>query len=135
MLPFQTSLELHEQEQRIRKVLGLEKGHLPKVDIDGLRKYHCFLATNLKMPFDAQYTDEADANRQIEYFQVKVLSVIAPDEKLDEEYHGLICRVGVEDREMDVPLVDLEVGEENANFQLIEDYWYWIWNWRFDPII
>ena len=34
-----------------------------------------------------------------------------------------------------MPLVELEVENDQSNAELIEDYWYWFWNWRFDPQI
>ena len=34
------------------------------------------------------------------------------------------------DAELALPLVELEVVENEANFQLVEDYWRWFWNWQ-----
>jgi hypothetical protein len=31
---------------------------------------------------------------------------------------------------VNLPLTELKVPEDTADFQLIEDYWFWFWNWR-----
>jgi hypothetical protein len=124
-----------DQEQRVRAALGLEKGPLPKVAIQWLRKYHAHLAGKLSLPFRAQHNEETGLFGQAAYSEVEVVALVDPDKSATDEYHGLVCKVRKADREMEVPLVDLEVDEENPNFRLIEDYWYWIWNWRFDPRI
>jgi hypothetical protein len=129
-------VELHEQEQRIAIALGLDKGPLPNVGIEWLRKYFKYLAANLAFPFEAQHTEEIGYYRQPAYSQVQVIALLDPDKNPgQDEYSGLICRILKVEQEIEVPLVDLEVDEEHPNFQLIEDYWYWIWNWRFDPRI
>jgi hypothetical protein len=128
-------LEVHDQEHRIRAILGLEKVPLPKVKIEWLQKYYKYLAANLTLPFDAQYTEELDLNRKPAYSQVQVIAILDPGENTAREDSGLICLVRKAEQEMEVPLVDLEVEDEHANYQLLEDYWYWIWNWRFDPRI
>jgi len=133
-LPIQL-LELHDLEHRIRSILGLEKGPLPKVKIEWLQKYYKYLAANLALPFEAQHTEEIGFYRQPSYSQVKVIALLDPGENPAREDSGLICLVRKAEQEIEVSLVDLEVEEENFNYQLIEEYWYWIWNWRFDPRI
>lgn len=128
-------IKVHEQEQRIRTALGLNNGPLPKVGIEWLRKYYVHLAANLILPFDCQHTEEVGLYQQPMYAKAKVLLLLDPDKHSVDEYSGLVCRIQKEDKEMEVPLVDLEVDETGTNFQLMEDYWYWIWNWRFDPHI
>ncbi|MGA2059374.1 MAG: calcium-binding protein [Thermoguttaceae bacterium] len=129
------SPEEQAQELRIRTALGLNKGPLPNVEVEWLRKYYEYLAANLSLPFDARYAEEGDYYRKPAYHQVKVLALLDPDKNPGREYNGLICRTHATDREIEVPLVDLEIEADNPNFQIIEDYWYWIWNWRFDPRI
>jgi hypothetical protein len=129
-------MELHDQERRIRIALGLEKGHLPNVGIEWLRRYFKYLAANLSFPFEAQLTEEIGYYRQPAYTSVKVLAMVDPDKiPAEQEYFGLFCKVLKAGQETEVPLVDLEVDENNQNYRLLEDYWYWIWNWRFDPRI
>ncbi len=128
-------LEVHDQEHRIRSILGLEKGSLPKVKIEWLQKYYKYLAASLTLPFEARYTEEIGFYRQPAYSQVKVIAILDPGENPVREDSGLICLVRKAEQEIEVSLVDLEVEEEHANYQLLEDYWYWIWNWRFDPRI
>jgi hypothetical protein len=129
------SPEEQAQEFRIRTALGLDNGPLPNVEIEWLRKYYEYLVANLSLPFEAQYVEESDFYRKPVYHQVQVLALLEPDKNPGQEYHGLICRTHATDREIEVPLVDLEIESDNPNFQNIEDYWYWIWNWRFDPRI
>ncbi len=100
-----------------------------------MRKYYEFLTRNLSLPFQAQHTEETGIYGQPAYSQVEVVAFLDPEKNPAEEYLGLICKVRKVDREMEVPLVDLEVDEDNRNYRLLEDYWYWIWNWRFDPRI
>lgn len=133
--PFAQINELHQQEYRIRIALGLEKGPLPKVKFEWLQKYCEYLAAHLSFPFEAQHTEEIGSYRQPSYSQVKVVAILTARNDPAQEYSGLICMVIKAEQEIEVPLVDLEVDEQNPNFQLIEDYWYWIWNWRFDPQI
>jgi hypothetical protein len=129
-------VDLQSQEKRIKTALGLEKGPLPNVGIEWLRRYFKYLIANLAFPFDAQHTEEIGYYRQPVYSQVKVVALVDPDKNpAQDEYSGLICRILKAAQEIEVPLVDLEVEEDNSNFQLLEDYWYWIWNWRFDPRI
>jgi hypothetical protein len=129
------SPEEHEHELRIKTALGLDKGPLPNVEIEWLRRYYTYLAANLSLPFDAQHAEESSIYRQAVYFPVKVVAILDPGNDPGQEYFGLICKVIKADQEIEVPLVELEVEEENSNFELVEDYWYWIWNWRFDPRI
>jgi hypothetical protein len=63
-----------------------------------------------------------------------VIALIPPDPHSTAD-HDLLCRVRRGDKEINVPLVDVEIQETTPNSLLIEDYWYWIWNWRFDPQI
>jgi hypothetical protein len=128
-------LATQDQEARIRAVLGLSRGPLPKVNAEWLRKYHRFLAAELTFPFQARYSEEISANREPFVSEVEVFALVHPDEMPEIERTALLCRVLRDVQEEEVPLVDLEVDEDHPNSQLLEDYWYWIWNWRFDPRI
>ena len=124
-----------DQEGRIRAALGLTRGPLPKVKTEWLLNYHRYLASKLKFPFAARYTEELAANREPAVSSVEVFALVDPGELPDSESTALLCRVRWDLQERRVPLVDLEVDADHPNFQLLEDYWYWIWNWRFDPRI
>lgn len=43
---------------------------------------------------------------------------------------GIFCKTGKGRCEVNLPLTDLYLPEEDRAFQMIEDYWYWFWNWR-----
>lgn len=123
-----------DQLGRIRGALGLRGGELPRVEINGLRRYYQHLRTHLVFPFLARYPDIAAAPR-LHAEVATITALIDPDTLLDPENLGLVCRALCESQAIMVPLVDLELGEGHPNHQLIEDYWYWYWNWRFDPRI
>ncbi|MGW8257271.1 MAG: calcium-binding protein [Thermoguttaceae bacterium] len=108
---------------------------LPKVEIEWLRKYFAFLTNKLAFPFPAHYTEENSIYQPPSYLSVEVIELIEPENKHKQTFFGLFCRARKADGEIEVPLVDLEVKDDNPNFQYLEDYWYWIWNWRFDPRI
>jgi hypothetical protein len=125
----------NQQEGRIRKILGLTGGALPKADIKWLRKYYDYLAAALDFPFDAQYVED-NSGCQVISSSGTVVSLIDLGSDPSIEQRGLVCRAWKGQQQVvDVPLVDLEVGDESPNYQLLEDYWFWFWNWRFDPRI
>jgi hypothetical protein len=125
----------NRQEARIRQVLGLTGGVLPKADFEWLRKYYDYLAAKLCFPFDAQYVEE-NGGCQVSVSSGTVVALIDPGSDPSIEQRGLVCSAWKGQQQVvDVPLVDVEVDEENPNYQLLEDYWFWFWNWRFDPHI
>jgi hypothetical protein len=124
---------VHEQESRLRFIFELERGPLPKINAQWLRKYHAHLSSKLLFPFHARYTEDSSGAAEPIVYPVEVFGLVSPEEIQDIEETGLLCRVLKDISEDEVPLVDLELAEDHPNFQLLEDYWYWIWNWRFDP--
>lgn len=122
-----------EQERRICIALGLAQGPLPEVQRRWLERYYRYLAANLSFPFDAEYVEDVLYNQIAS--AIAVIGLIDPEEHTKHEELGLLCRARKDSREIDVPLVDVEVNEESPNYRLAEDYWYWFWNWRFDPQI
>jgi hypothetical protein len=124
----------NDQESRIRAALGLAHGPLPKVRGEWLHRYYEYLAANLSLPFDAEYTGEISRYRQIAS-AITVVALIDPDGHARHEEFGLACRAHRGTQEIEVPLADVELKEHTPNYRLVEDYWYWFWNWRFDPQI
>ncbi len=120
------------REKRIRAALGLPHGPLPKVERRWLCGYYAHLALKLSIPFTAQYTGEGSGARPL---TVAVADLLDPEETSTAEADGLICVADDASGRRELPLVDIEVDIEHANYQLLEDYWYWFWNWRFDPRI
>lgn len=117
------------REKRIRAALGVPRGALPQVEGRWLRVYYEHLTGKLAMPFSALYTGEGGARPAV----VTVTALLDPDRTADAD--GLFCVVDENGGGQDLPLVDIEVDVDHANFQLLDDYWYWFWNWRFDPRI
>lgn len=130
---FSQVLATQDQEARIRKALGLNRGPLPKIKAEWLQRYHEYLSAELKFPFFARYVEETSPNREPVAHDAEVFALVHPSEMAELENTALLCRIMRNVCEEEVPLVDLEVDDAHPNFQLLEDYWYWIWNWRFDP--
>ncbi len=122
------------QEQRIRQALGITGGPLPEVQTEWLRKYYHYLRDRLRVPFEAQYAQDA-VGQSSKISTITVIGLVDPDQHGRHEEAGLLCRARRGAEEIEVPLVDVELAETSPNSQWIEDYWYWFWNWRFDPRI
>jgi hypothetical protein len=118
-----------QQKDRILAVLGMSGGQLPTVDDESLQKYYRYLSANLSFPFTAHYP-EPTSPREEELHRCEVLELIDPTRYISDDFSGVFCRTRKGDFEVNLPLVELEVPQDSANFQLVEDYWYWFWNWR-----
>ena len=128
--PFNTN----ERERRIRAILGISSGPLPKVETKWLNRYYDHLAPNLLLPFDAEYAEDIPGYRQL-VTPITVFALVHPDEHGEHDRFGLRCRALRGTQEIELPLSDVELTDDSSNSRLIEDYWYWFWNWRFDPSI
>ena len=124
----------NDQEGRIRAALGLANGPLPKVRGVWLRRYYEYLAARLALPFEAECPEDVSPYQQV-FSVITVHALLHPDGCSKHEESGLLCRAQRGTQDVEVPLADVELDENAANYQLIEDYWYWFWNWRFDPQI
>ena len=123
------------QEGRIRTVLGITAGALPKVEVAWLYRYYEHLLAQLVLPCEARYTGDLGALRQLPRC-ITALGLVDPTEHATCEKSGILCQARHEGSDLlELDLVDLAVDETSPNFQAIEDYWYWFWNWRFDPQI
>jgi hypothetical protein len=123
-----------DRDGRIRAILGLRGGLLPKVEPRWLRRYYEHLAARLSLPFAAQYVGELGRSQPIA-FLVTVVALLEPDNTSGECGDGLMCAAQNGDQRLELSLVDVEVEPDHPNFQFLDDYWYWFWNWRFDPRI
>lgn len=117
------------QAERIMAVFGVSSGGPPRVGEETLACYHRYLSRNLVLPFTAYYPEPTSAAEKTE-FCCAVAELLDPTQYLGDEFDGIFCRACKGNFEVNLPLMELHLPEDNPNFQLIEDYWYWFWNWR-----
>jgi hypothetical protein len=117
------------QKARILTALGLSGNRLPQVDDKNLARYYEYLAKNLSLPFRAHYPEPTTPLEEITH-SCTVLELLDPAKYVSDEFSGIFCKTRKGKYEVNLPLVELEVPQDDPNFQLIEDYWYWFWNWR-----
>jgi hypothetical protein len=115
--------------ERIRAAVGPVVGGLPSVDEKTLARYAAYLSANLSLPFSAYYPQPNGAREEIE-FRCEVVEVLDPARHVGDEFDGLFCKIRKGTFEVNLPLRELYMPEENANRQLIEDYAFWFANWR-----
>jgi hypothetical protein len=124
-----TSLEA-EQRRRVFAALGLRDDRLPPVSEELLARYHKYLSENLSFPFRARYPEPTTAAEEAE-FECTVLELLDPSKHIGDDFDGIFCKTRKGKYEVNLPLVELEVSQDDPNFQMIEDYWYWFWNSRY----
>jgi hypothetical protein len=117
------------QRDRIIAVLGLTDHGVPRVGEKTLARYHKYLSANLSLPFVAYYPEPTNAQERTQ-FRCNVVELLDPAEWLGDEFDGLFCKTRKGKFEVNLPLVELHLPEDDPNFQLIDDYCYWFWNWR-----
>ena len=117
------------QKQRILAVLGINNDHLPLVDEKMLIRYFEYLCGNLSFPFTAHYPEPTTSLKEVQY-KCTVLELLDPSNHVGAEFDGIFCITRKAGLEVNRPLVELEVSQDNPEFQIIEDYWYWFWNWH-----
>lgn len=114
------------REDRILSVFGLRNGgRVPPVSRTTLLAYCKFLRDRLSMPFEAEHYSVHSRTAH----RVTVVDLLSPTQPDAETSRGLVCLARCGDRVLRLPLVDLEVSENDPKFHLIEDYWFWAWNW------
>jgi hypothetical protein len=118
-----------DRRGRILAALGPLGEHFPSVDEETLARYYKYLAAKLSFPFAACYPAPTSALEEQQQ-RCSVLALLDPSKGVCDEFDGIFCKTRKGRYEINLPLVELEVPEDDANFQLIEDYWYWFWNWR-----
>ena len=113
------------EDDRIRLVFGLPShAPLPKVSKDALAKYHEYLLGKLSFPFQALYAETVPPVEQI----VRYVSVVGLSDNANRRQYGLFCKVELGDREVELPLAEMGLREDDPNRQLVDDYLYWLWN-------
>lgn len=118
------------QEDRIRRVFGLEaEALLPSVNDRTLGAYFDFLIASLAMPFDALYCPIGGKTRRLIHY-IRVLELTDPRRGGNHSLHGLSCMAQNAKDNLNLPLSELGVRDDNPNCQLIDDYAYWFVNWR-----
>lgn len=123
------SLAANDRASRISMALGTTFGTLPNVDSKTLRKFYECLAENLSFPFVAECHGQVGLSGE-RIRTVLVVDLIDPLKNIKDDFGGIYCKARIDGGALDLPLAELEVPEDDANFWLIEDYWYWFWNWR-----
>ena len=129
LAPVSDAIAANRQKERIRVALGLRSDRLPQVNEETLSRYYDYLSANLLLPFAAYYPEPKNS-QEVREFHCEVLELIDPAKFLGDEFDGIFCKTRKEAYDLNLPLIDLHLPEDNPNFQLIEDYWYWFWNWR-----
>lgn len=120
-------LTVSTTEDRIRAILGVRNGSaLPKVNAATMLTYYRYLLSRLILPCGARYSSDADGTISL----VTVTGLVDPQMMPSDIRTGLCCMAQHRNQPEILPLVDVEVGHDCPNFQLLEDYWFWLWNWR-----
>lgn len=120
-------LSADEPDDRIRMVFGLTTDDpLPKADEQTQRQFLDYLKAHLSFPFKADYWP-ASGSGPCKGGEVRVLDFANPP--LDRK-EGILCKAQRGKREFLVPLEGLFIGDDDANFQIVEDYTHWLFEVR-----
>jgi len=123
-------LDLKDQDDRIRMVFGLTSNDpLPDVDDKTLLTYSRYLAKNMAFPFDVEHFEETGPF-QGQRHVITVVGLLDPDEYECDEMYGVICEGRTGKREIQIPLGEFEVDENNPRLRILADYCSWFWNYR-----
>jgi hypothetical protein len=120
---------LAQPKDRLRAVFEVGDGPLPEVGKETLQSYYDYLTFHLSFPFRARYPELIGLHEEI-LQTVTVVDMLDPTKNLDCESLGIVCKARQGKQVVELSLADLEVEEDDPNYQLVEDYWYWFWNWR-----
>jgi hypothetical protein len=116
-------LSMDNQDDRIRAVFGLTTDDpLPEDTRDSQQTYFTHLKAHLKFLFAARFNDQAQRRMR------NVMVVGMCDEFPVDESYGVMCNVMSRDEKAEIPLSELEVDEEDRNYQTVDDYTYWFVN-------
>src|SRR5262249_49743301 len=117
-----------DEDDRVRIALGLTSDDpLPEVDEDTLLTYHHYLAAHLAFPFEATFSEETGPLQNTSH-ALTVLGLLDADDC--DGMYGLMCQGRQGQRQVELPLGELEVKKGDPNRQLAEDYSSWFWNYR-----
>jgi hypothetical protein len=115
------------EDIRIRRVFALaESDPIPRVSQDTLLKYREFLEAALSFPFQALYAETTAPVRRL----FRCVLVLGLSETTNRRASALMVRVQKAQGEIEIPLAELGVREDDPNHQLVDDFAYWFWNWR-----
>jgi hypothetical protein len=117
------------RSDRIKAALGVVRGPLPKVDENTLARYHEYLAAHLTLPFVAYYPEPTNPREERD-FRCTVVELLDPASEAGDLIDGIFCKTRKGKYEINLPLIELELPEDDPNVQWIDDFWYWFWNWR-----
>jgi len=105
-------------EDRICVILGVRNGAaLPKVNAATMLTYYRYLSSRLVLPCEARYSSDADGTITL----VTVTGLVDPQTMPSDSPPGLRCMVHHGNEAEVLPLVDIEVGHDSQNFQVLED--------------
>jgi len=117
-------LSMDDPDDRIRMVFGLTSDDALSAANEGTqRHFFDYLEAHLSFPFKADYWP-ASVLGPSKSGKVAVLGFADPP--LDRK-EGIVCEARQVKHEFQVPLAGLQVGEDDVNFQYVEDYTYWLW--------
>ena len=116
-------------EQSVSNILCLNSNNnevdLPHVTDTTLEMYFNYLKTNLVFPFEGTYHQEVGP------FSMKEIHVkIAKLSKHYDDFCGLICEAKEGRKKLYIPMAELNVSQNNPNFNLVDDYTNWFWNYK-----
>jgi hypothetical protein len=116
-----------DDQSRIRAVFGLSAGaSIPKVSHETLLVYRKFLLDNLAFPFEALYAETTPPVRRL----FRCVAVVGLSDTVHYRLQTLLCKVQNGSQEVEIPLAELGVREDNPNHRLVDDFAHWFWNWR-----
>ena len=120
-------LDINDQRDRIRAALGVTTDDaVPVVEKATLHTYGEYLKAHLTFPFTATFSEHVG-----QLCDVRTIPVVGMSDTTSvEAEYGLVCKVEGDHNVWEMPLVLLEVSNDDPNRQLLEDYRRWIGQWR-----
>jgi hypothetical protein len=116
-------LSMDDQDDRIRSVFGLTSDDpLPEESDESELTYFNYLKANLAFPFAAQFHDPVKDRRR----EVTVVGMC--DSFSVDEGFGVMCEVLDGGEKTEMPVSELEVQQDNPNYQMVDDYITWFVN-------
>jgi hypothetical protein len=114
------------EDSRIRRVFELtEDAPIPRVSQDSLLKYREYLEGALAFPFQALYAETTAPVRRL----FRCVDVLGLSQTTSRRASTLMARVQNSHGELEIPLAELGIRDDDPNHQLIDDFAYWFWNW------
>ena len=112
-----------EPLDRVRAIFGLTSDDpLPEVNPQNQRIYREYLAARLSFPFECQCWHRGDSPKGT--WHSLTVTGLREEHPIDET-DGVMCQAREGDRAWELPLGELEVAEDNPNYEFVDDYAYW----------